>query len=130
MYLGVYKRKHDDIESTITFASLGPHFQKQIAAFALLCHWYPMEDIEAHHHITHEYEGEEEWDNMTKRQRDAATVRQIMLLQGWSMLTVPVEFVHFDEALYKALVDSECKIERKGRSGQVSLEPITLHQYY
>ena len=101
MYLGVYKRQCDEIESTVTYESLGFHFQKQIAQFAIKHRWYDKDNlIEKYQDRAREYEGDEDWAQMNEADRKLASVKQVMLHHdgGFSMQTVPVEFVRFDQA--------------------------------
>ena len=47
MYVGVHRKQFpdDEIESTVTFQSLGPYFQKQIAEFAHRRKWCDPEEV-------------------------------------------------------------------------------------
>ncbi|CAJ1938062.1 unnamed protein product [Cylindrotheca closterium] len=74
--------------------------------------------------------GEDDWMKYSKSKQDVLAMYQVLLLEGFTMTTVPIEFVRYDEKLYQALVDVGAVIDRKGQTGQVALTPEGLHHWY
>lgn len=159
LYCGVYRKQfpNEELETIVSYDSLGPHIQEEIAKFASRRNWYEKEAVAQFHDDARKDLGEANWAKLTKGQKEAAATQQLMLAEEWSMTTIPVEFVRYvmccakvsicdasylilalsmlhqhryDEELYRALVDSGCMISRKGQSGRVSIEAETLGQYY
>lgn len=114
----------------VSYDSIGPENRKEIAEYFWKRKRIPHEVFSAYFDAARAYEGEDRWDQMKEKQQEVAMCREYLLDSGYSMDTVPVEFVRYDEALYQALVSSDATISRKGQTGMVSLEAETLGQYY
>ena len=145
MYVGVYRRvvdkdDEDDLVTMVHFASndLDASNKMQIADYyakrndkELGTNWRNTSpEYKLFVSIAKEEIGDEEWENLSSKQKDVQAVYYELLTTNYTMEIVPVTFVRYDENLYQALVDSGAAISRKGQSGRVAVTPGALHQYF
>jgi hypothetical protein len=110
---------------------MGPENQKAIAKFfyerSKKGGWNQPSD--KHYRTAQMLSEEDDWNTMTDDQKGAAAKREMLIEHGYYMDTCLIEFVRYDEDLYRALVDLGAMTCRKGKLGQVSLHVKTLGQY-
>jgi hypothetical protein len=144
MYVGVYKRAddedHDEIVWTVSFRTdLDQTNKITIATFKVKRDYQEygsgklrpaVQQVPHFRDAARLAVGDQKWNTLTSRQKDNWTMLEYLTETNYTMDVVPVQFVRFDEALYQTLVSSDAVMRPGGRTGQVSLEPTTLGQYY
>ena len=73
--------------------------------------------------------GDEEWESMSRDDKDVAAFDVALTDRDYQWQITGVEFVRYDEKLYKALVKIGAVAQAKCQKKQVSVDPVELGRY-
>jgi hypothetical protein len=110
----------DEIPQGIKYSDFGEYCRRGIADYYVSRKLRDLQNI--NFQVAEALVDRKEWDKMGDNARKIAAMEELLIAEGRIFYFANVEFVRYDEELYRALVRSGAKISRDDRDGTVSLD--------